>query len=49
MSDWFERASAQLEQDLAEGFITYEDFKEQMKDLRRELRESERGCDDGGW
>ncbi len=49
MSDWFDRASDQLEQDMAEGRITYPEFLQQMKELRRELRETEREQDDGGW
>lgn len=51
MSDarWFDRAADQLEQDLAEDRITYAQFLEAMKDLRRELRETEREQDDGGW
>lgn len=41
MSDirWFDRASDELEDDLASGSISQAEFSKAMADLRRELRQ----------
>lgn len=45
MSDWADKAYQELEDDLANGDISEEEFKRAVRELREEVRNSECHCD----
>ena len=40
MNDWYDRAEAQLEDDLESGAITEKEFREEMRELNREYEQA---------
>lgn len=40
MPRWYDRAEEQIEDDYAKGLIDSKEYREQMRDLRRELEDA---------
>lgn len=45
MEHWYDKACDELDKDLNEGLITYEEYKKEMRNLNADLNEQEgRSC-----